>query len=278
MHLIELSDAASFLTRSQKLLMESEAQNNLILSSSLSLARASMARSPRLSFFVVEVSGKAVCAGLNSSERRLLISTASAEAAGFMGGEIAARGLPLKGVLGPGDAVAHFSDSYSAGGGRQLTPKIPQNVLRLEGNSAQKFNQGPGLARIAKEKDLRLLLKWTRQFVEECEIDESASESEEVLRRYLEGRQLYIWEDSKPVAMAGFGGVTPNGVRVNMVYTDPGARSRGYAGSLVNVLSRKLLADGHRSCFLYVEKANAAANRVYEKIGYKTIGDFIEYR
>lgn len=287
MHLIELSDAASFLTRSSELLLKSEAQNNLLLSSSLTLARSSVTRSLKLSFFTVEQNRKTVCAALNSSERRLLLSTAEEDVANFMGREMAERNITFRGVLGPTETAAAFCEGYSSRAllsgereGKILTAKVPQNVLKLETSKVATNSavQSTGLTRIAKEKDLKVLMKWTRQFVSECGIDETERESEEILRRYLEGRQLFIWEDSKPVAMAGYSGVTPNGVRLNMVYTDPAHRSRGYAGSLVNVLSKRLLADGHRSCFLYVESANVPANRVYQKLGYKPAGQFIEYK
>ena len=242
------------------------------------LAKASVTRSSKLSFFIVEKSGKVVCAALNSAERRLLLAANQVEAAKLMGQELAVRGAAVKGVLGPTDASAEFCTGFKSQGGKTLEARALQNVLRL-GNQVREIpKQASGLARVAKDKDLRQLLKWSRQFVEESGGDESERESEEVLRRYLEGRQLFIWEDAKPVAMAGYGGVTPNGVRVNMVYTDPAFRGKGYAGSLVNVVSRRLLADGHRNCFLYVEANNIAANRIYEKIGYKTVGDFIEYR
>lgn len=283
MHLFELSDATSFLTRSSSHLLEFEAQNNLILSSSLTLARASATRSPKLSFFVVEEKSKTICAALNSSERRLLLSVSEPEAAAFMGHELATRDVRFKGVLGPRVAAASFCRAYTETSGRNcqaLEEHAPQNVLRLAGRDAVSStrSQATGLTRVASRKDMRLLLKWTRAFVEESGIEESQRESEEILHRYLENRQLFIWEDQQPVAMAGFSGITPNGVRVNMVYTDPAHRSRGYAGSLVNVLSQRLLADGHRSCFLYVESANVAANRVYQRLGYEAVGHFTEYK
>lgn len=279
MLLYELSDATSFLTRSSAHLLEHEAQNNLILSSSLTLARASVTRSPKLSFFVVEEKSKTVCAALNSTDRRLLLSVSEPEAAAYMARALAEREIRFRAVLGPREAAAAFSKAYSENG-RKLEEHAPQNVLRLAARStdSSKQSQAMGLTRAANRKDLRLLLKWTRQFVEESGIDESERESEEVLHRYLENRQLFIWENQQPVAMAGYSGVTPNGVRVNMVYTDPAHRSRGYAGSLVNVLSQRLLADGHRSCFLYVESANIAANRVYSKLGFESVGHFAEFK
>lgn len=275
MHLLELSDAATFLERSREFLLSAEAENNLLLSSALTLARNS-ARSPRLSFFVVQQAGRVICAALNSSERRLLLSMASDGASRFMGQELAKRDARIKGVLGPDEATQAFCAAFATETHQTLAPRHEQRILRLE--TPIERPTVSGRMRAAGPKDRKLLMKWSHQFVQECGLDEKVEETEEMVHRYLENRQLFIWDEGRPVAMAGFGGVTPNGVRVNMVYTEPALRGRGYAGSLVYVLSRKLLAEGHRFCFLFTDAANPVANRVYEKLGYRAICSFTEYR
>jgi predicted GNAT family acetyltransferase len=70
------------------------------------------------------------------------------------------------------------------------------------------------------------------------------------------------------VSVAGYGGDTPNGIRIGPVFTPPELRGRGYATSLVAQLSSRLLAEGRRFCFLYTDLANPTANAIYERIGY----------
>jgi predicted GNAT family acetyltransferase len=275
MHLVEITNAVTFLHRTQTHLLAAEAQNNLLLSSALTLARSTAAGgSRRLSFFIVEEKEKVLCAALNAGGRRLLLSTAVPDHAAFMGRELSTRKTPIKAVLGPSSEAEAFCSELTE---LNLKQYQMQRVLRLQ--SALPFETSPGLYRQAKEKDLRLLLNWSKCFVEECGLDEPVEETEEVVRRYLEARQLFIWEDTRPVAMAGYGGMTPNGARVNMVYTEPSARSKGYAGSIVHVLSRKLLAQtGRKFCFLFVDAANPAANKVYERLGYEPVGAFTDFR
>lgn len=278
MRLLEFADATTFLNRSRSFLLSSEAENNLLLSSALALAKASAARSPRLSFFAVESQGRTICAALNSSERRLLLSFASADAASFMGGSMAVNQIKIKGALGPTAAVSSFCRSFASASqdAGDFTLRFSQKILRLE--SLQPVRPSSGLARVGTEKDLRLLMNWAHQFVEECAMDESPQETEEMVRRYVDNRQLFIWDDGRSVAMCGYGGITPNGVRVNMVYTDPNARGKGYAGSLVHLLSRKLLASGHKFCFLFTDSTNPASNRIYQSLGYRPVIDFAEFR
>jgi predicted GNAT family acetyltransferase len=73
------------------------------------------------------------------------------------------------------------------------------------------------------------------------------------------------------VSLAGFGGSTPNGVRIGPVYTPPESRGHGYATSLVAHVSARLLERGRRFCFLYTDLANPTSNAIYERIGYERV-------
>ena len=80
------------------------------------------------------------------------------------------------------------------------------------------------------------------------------------------------------MSLAGFAGPTPTGIRVGPVYTPPEHRRRGYAKTLVAALSRWLLEQGHRGCFLFTDLANPTSNRIYTDIGYERVCDALEFR
>lgn len=280
MQLIELSDAHSFLQLATPLLMRNEAENNLLLSSSLTLARNSSGRLPKLSYFVAVRDRAPVVAALNVSDRRFLLSSSDSESAGFMGTELRKRERAIRAVLGPEMVARSFCDAYGAARFGSFANEESLLQFRLfRGRLVLPKAPAPGLWRTAKEKDLRQLLAWARQFVIESRHDEPIEETEEVVRAYLENKQLFVWEDSGLVAMAGYGGLTANGARVNMVFTEPRSRGCGYAASLVSALSRKLLGQGDRKfCFLFVSADNTGAIRVYRKLGYEQFGKFSEFR
>src|SRR5205823_10825158 len=96
----------------------------------------------------------------------------------------------------------------------------------------------------------------------------------------LEGRGagLVLWDDGGPTSVAGFGGATPNGIRIGPVYTPPELRRRGYASALVAALSQRMLDQGRRLCFLYTDLSNPTSNRIYRAIGYEPVCDSKEYR
>ena len=73
--------------------------------------------------------------------------------------------------------------------------------------------------------------------------------------------------------MAGWGGRTPNGVRIGPVYTPPSLRRRGYGSAVTAAVSAERLASGLRFCFLYTDLANPTSNRIYSEIGYEPVCD-----
>jgi hypothetical protein len=80
---------------------------------------------------------------------------------------------------------------------------------------------------------------------------------------------FWLWEDGgEIVSVSGWGGPTPNGIRIGPVYTPPELRGRGYATALVAELSQALLDGGRSFCFLFTDLANPTSNAIYERIGY----------
>ena len=71
----------------------------------------------------------------------------------------------------------------------------------------------------------------------------------------------------------GFGGPTPNGIRIGPVYTPPELRGRGYASALTAQVSQLQLDRGKRFCFLYTDLANPTSNAIYRRIGYERVCD-----
>jgi RimJ/RimL family protein N-acetyltransferase len=126
------------------------------------------------------------------------------------------------------------------------------------------------------------------------EVDAFAAEWQRlkgVGRRLLHAQGIYAVSDVRmpanvpgalrnatAVSFAGYGGETPNGVRIGPVYTPPEHRRRGYGSALTAALSRRLLGEGRRYCFLYTDLANPTANRIYRAIGYELVCESAMYQ
>ena len=134
--------------------------------------------------------------------------------------------------------------------------------------------------------DRDLVLRWWISFGEEVlhEGGPGGDQAEAAVDHRLSSPSagILLWEDSgEPVSTAGWGGPTPNGVRVAPVYTPPELRGRGYATALTAELSQRLLdgrlfEGGRRFCFLYTDLANTTSNAIYERIGYRRVAESAE--
>jgi uncharacterized protein len=134
----------------------------------------------------------------------------------------------------------------------------------------------PGASRPAGRTDLPLLLDWMRAFGDEVlyEGDPDRDDPRPMVEHRLTSADagFVVWEDDgEPVSLAGYGGRTPNGMRVGPVYTPADRRGRGYATTLVAELSQMLFDAGRRFCFLYTDLANPTSNAIYERIGYARV-------
>jgi predicted GNAT family acetyltransferase len=102
-------------------------------------------------------------------------------------------------------------------------------------------------------------------------------ESRQSAKYRLEDGDVFVWEDGKPVSMACKTRPTKRGISVGMVFTPREHRRRGYATACVGELSRKLLREGREFCALYADLDNPVSNSIYQKIGYRPIGDYQQF-
>ena len=133
-----------------------------------------------------------------------------------------------------------------------------------------------GRMRTAGIGDIDRVARWIDEFRTEIEDHGVGSSSREIAEKRIPTGNIYLWEDAaKSVAMAGTSGPTPNGMRVNLVYTPRPLRARGYASNLVAQLSRHLVDGGRKFCFLYTDAANPTSNKIYRDIGYQPLSQSV---
>jgi predicted GNAT family acetyltransferase len=269
MNVALLDDPAVFLDRVRGF---DEARNNLLLGLAGTLV-ADPAFYPEKRFWVVEDDGRVVGAALRTPPYNLVLGDAEDDAA--IGALVdALRDEDLPGVVGLVPAVDTFARLWS-----HAPPALTmaQGVYALD--RVADVPRPAGAARIANWSDRDLALEWWDAFVAEAVgADDApvADRAEHNVDGRLEGtsRGLWLWEDNgAPVSMAGWGGETPNGIRVGPVYIPPELRGHGYATALVAERSQWLLDRGRRFCFLYTDLANPTSNKIYERIGYVRIAE-----
>jgi len=267
-------DPARFLADAGPLLMAAEARHNLALGIT-SITRDSPALYRERRFWVVRDEGKPVAAALRTPPHNLvLVQPRSTEALDAL---TAAIDEELPGVVGAIPEVDGFVERWDA----PVAGRRTQGVYALE--RVEEVARPAGTPRVAGPDDRELLVAWWRAFVREAL--PGNADDEDGARRAVDHRLTsrdagtLVWEDGgEIVSLAGWGGSTPNGMRVGPVYTPPERRGAGYATALVADLSQLLLDGGKRFCFLYTDLANPTANAIYVRIGYERVCDSAEVR
>jgi predicted GNAT family acetyltransferase len=270
-----VDDPAGFLEAAAPLLLEDEARHNLILGLVAGL-RDLPTLYPDYRLWLVEDGGAAVGAALRTPPHNLAVARPRAE--GALEALAASIDDELPGVVGALPEADAFAGLWSGRTGASARGRVALMIYALE--AVRPVTGVPGHSRDATSADRPLLLEWWRAFsieVGHARPGDDAEIARAVDRRLTaDGAGFVLWEHDGPVSFAGFGGRTPNGIRIGPVYTPPSLRGRGYASAVVAALSAQLLSGGRRFCFLYTDASNPASNKIYQRIGYEYVCDSAE--
>ena len=268
-----LDDAAEFLRAAESLLLPNEARENLIFGITGSIV-ADPGRYPERRFWVVAEDDEPVAAAMRTPPFNLVLAEPRDDAA--LAALVEGIDQPLPGVVGSRRAAEEFTRLWVERRGVAARVQRLQGVYALD--TVQAVPPAPGAGREATQDDRPLLLEWSQAFGEEVldENDPGRVEAVNMVDHRLgaDDGGFLLWEDGgEPVSAAGWGGPTPNGIRIGPVYTPPALRGRGYATALTAELSQRLLDQGRRFCFLFTDLANPTSNAIYERIGYVRVGE-----
>ena len=277
MEVVRLDDAAAFLAEAEPLLLADEARHNLILGIAGTI-RDAPDLYPLRSLWLVREGDEAVAAALRTPPYNLILARPrSSPALAALAEAVAAEEIP--GVVGTEPEIHEFAELWSQHNGVPGRVNMRQGVYALD--QVELVPNVPGSARVATDDDRELALRWWIAFGEEVlhEGGPGRERAETSVDHKLSSPTggLLLWEDGgEPVSLAGWGGPTPNGIRIGPVYTPPALRGRGYATAVTAELSQRQLDGGRTFCFLYTDLANPTSNAIYERIGYRRVAEAAE--
>lgn len=174
----------------------------------------------------------------------------------------------LRSVGGPDATAEVFADEWRRCGGPAATVVMRQRLLAVDQLVAPP--SPPGHHRLAAPSDVPLLRAWGEAFTDEA--TPGGLRVDHVTARVAAGL-LHVWEvDGRPVSMAAVTAPEAGVARVQLVFTPPEQRGRGYAAACVAAVTHEQLAEPGRTCMLYTDAANPTSNAVYERLGYRVIG------
>ncbi len=266
MKLTRHDSADGFLAHAGEFLGAREAEHNLILGLSSRLQAAPLMYGEPAYFAVVEEGSRVVGVTMRTPPHNLILSELDDLAAiGPLLEDARSEFASLPGVVGPKEPVARFAQAWSD----SARLEIAQRAFRADHVDAP--TGVPGQMRDYERGDRELAARWMDAFVEEALSESPPESSEEFVDRRAEDPDggLVFWDDEGgTVSMAGFGGRTPNGIRIGPVYTPPGAarprvRQRADGGADATAARRRVavLLPLHRSRQPDVEQ-HLPANRL----------------
>lgn len=186
------------------------------------------------------------------------------------------------GVLSFKEAADKFTELWCEK--NSLKPNLfrKERIYKLE--KVSKDTLGTKKFSVASKTHQTIVLKWTEEMLKEALIDSTEEDIEQTtnqLKKEFEENKskiFLLFDNKEPVSMVREAGRTPNGVFVNLVYTPPSLRRKGYATECVAKLSKQLLEEGNKYCFLFTDLSNPTSNSIYQKIGYRPIIDENHYK
>ena len=275
-----MHDAAAFLAEAEPLLLADEARHNLILGIAGNV-RDGVYGDFRL--WLVRDGAEVAAAALQTPPYNLILARPrSSQALAALAEAVAGEELP--GVVGTEPEVHEFAELWSRQTGLGARTNMRQGVYALD--RVEPLPAVPGSARVATADDRELAAalagRLRRRGAARGRARPRSRRGDDRPPALVPDAGILLWEDGgEPVSLAGWGGRTPNGIRVGPVYTPPELRGRGYATALTAELSQRLLdgrlfAGGRRFCFLYTDLANPTSNAIYERIGYRRVAESAE--
>ncbi|MBN2001858.1 MAG: GNAT family N-acetyltransferase [Anaerolineae bacterium] len=280
MHVTTYTDAAAFLERTQSALEVQIIPNSLMLGICLKLRdRPDPVRDP-LCFRTVEDETGLILSAIKTPGQNLIVVghlDPLQPAAGALAKDLLAGGWELPGVFGPGTAAATFAQQWSQESGQAYALRRRERVWELR--EVQTPVPGNGHLRRAQESDVETLTRWWCDFHASAFGRDAPENTDEIVRWHINEETLYVWDrNGDPVSTAISTHPILDSISVSVVYTPPELRGCGYATACVGELSRRLLNEGWASCSLFTDLANPISNHIYEKIGYRPVCDYEEYK
>ena len=265
------ADANAFLDAAGAFLRADPAANTVILTR-VETMRAQPEREAILGFW--QPAGEPVGgAFMHTPPYPAALTAMSRAAATRLAADLVAAGRALAGVNGNAEASEAFAAAWTDHTGATASVHRRLRLHRLDA-LVPPDPMPPGEAVVAGGKHRDLVVGWYEAFA--AEIEESPGDVRPQVDDGLSYGGVTLWlVDGEPVSLAGRTRTVAGMARVAPVYTPSERRGRGYGAAATAAVTRTALDDGVRDLLLYTDLANPTSNRLYARLGYKSVEDTV---
>lgn len=282
MHTIRYTDPVDFFQRVRPQLERDEAANGLMLGIAGRLCQDAAVYGDLPPYLAVveesENDDELAAIAIMTPPYALLLQSPSTHVVqpfALLAADLAEGDWQVPGVNAPGQLAETFAGIWAKRAG--LSTHIEMQLRTFELREVIHPRYSPGRLRCAMADELDIIADWSRAFAEEALGEGEPTDADKDRERFgkaIERGTLFVWDNGGPVSLASCGRPTAHGIAVNLVYTPPAERGKGYATSCVAALSQRLLDDGWHFTTLFTDLDAPAPNAIYQRIGYRPIGDY----
>ena len=268
------ADASAFLTRALAWLMRAEAEHNLVLGLAYALVQGRANAGQAVYLATVQDGPDVAGCVFRTPPYKMGLTRMPMDAIPALVTDVAGVYDTLPAVLGPAAETQAFAEAWARQRGVHAEPGIRQRIYQLE-RVVPPTRVAPGHFQLAQRRHVELVAGWIRAFAKEAHMEEIRAE--QIAADRIAAKMMFLWVDPEPVALAGWSGRSPNGIRIGPVYTPPESRGHGYASALVAAASQRALSSGAGLCFLYTDLDNRTSNAIYQRLGYEPVCDVLDW-
>jgi predicted GNAT family acetyltransferase len=273
-------DVETYLAAAGGFLRARPAENTVILTATAAVrARGpgAFGGSAPLFGWAAEPDGAVTAAFLHTPPFPVVLTAMTDEHAAALAATFAAGGRQPAGVNAGARPATAFATAWQDHTGQAAHPGMRMRQYAL-GQLLPPDPPPPGQARTAAAEDTALLLAWLDAFYHEAG-PPGPDESERLVNDRIGFGGLVLWEHhGRPVSLAGRSRAAAGQARIGPVYTPPDLRGRGFGGAATVAITQAALADGAEGVVLFTDLANPASNTLYQRLGYRPVGDWTVLR
>lgn len=268
---VKYKDINSFLEANEDSLLKNESLNNLILG-----LASRMKTNPDFGdgqlFYSILNDGKITAQVLRSHVNKpLAITRMENDDILKVIEELKKEEIKIHGVIGPVESSEFFSRKW----GIKWKLDMYQGIYELKDLIMP--NHQNKMLHQASYDDFEICKIFLEGFIKDAfpKDDNVTERALEIAERNIKEKKLYLLKNEIGdfVSMAANVRESRNAGTVSLVYTPCNFRGCGYGSLITAMVSAVILKNGKKKCNLFTDLTNATSNSIYQKIGYKKIGE-----
>ncbi len=280
MKVISYDNAHDFLKEAEKALLQNESFYNLKLGLSDAILKNNLNVSAPLYFALFEKEQFVGCALRTDATKPLAISLMSTLAIEALIDFLMEQKISLLGVIGEVHTTNQFKELWLQKHQIQsLTSKLNIHLGIYETDKII-FPESDQKIILGTDEHQETIFKFIKGFSEDCfpNREHKDAEIEKLTLRHITNKSLYLLKNNSGeiVSMAANTRGSINGGTISLVYTPNEFRKKGY-GSVVTAKVAEIILKEKKFANLFTDLTNPTSNSIYQKIGFKKIGENIHF-